>query len=320
MSAQVESNGVPAFQEAIGEILELDPAADGGAPSAGSLEFYGSDGAGVFRYHAVQQSGTSLLLSAGTGASKAAAKAAATPRMAFNTGTFDLYEDPTAGIQNILRHQLAVLGGDRLVTWGDEDYVMATIKAQAAAALLDSDFANSPNPGVLERTGAGAYQALRLNTAASSPNNTHNTAAGYPNWSRWRDTQSGSEWIKVGESGGNAQWEKTGGRVGQATLNDNQAAPANVGSGLSWPLAVYYAVEIRFAIKRGTANSRQGTLRLALEDNTDTTALGETSTEVGATGVTLSLAVAAGVVTLQYTSMATGTAPRLDFETRNYFL
>lgn len=91
-------------------------------------------------------------------------------------------------------------------------------------------------------------------------------------------------------------------------LADNQAAAANV---VTYTVATYDNVQLRYSLKRGSAIIETGTIHLASDGTNASIAVSGTS--VGTSGVTFSADVSGGSLRLRYTSTSTGTAPSFKY-------
>lgn len=88
----------------------------------------------------------------------------------------------------------------------------------AAGAVMDGDF--TATDGFMRKTGAGAYEAIKANMAASTaPTTGDDSGDGYAVGSRWFDTTADKEYVCLDASSGAAVWvETTGGGTGSSPL------------------------------------------------------------------------------------------------------
>lgn len=91
-------------------------------------------------------------------------------------------------------------------------------------------------------------------------------------------------------------------------MSDNQAAAANV---VTWTVATYDNIHMKYSIKRGAAIIESGSIDIASDGTNASIAV--TGTTVGTSGVTLTADVSAGSLRLRYTSTSTGTAPSFKY-------
>ena len=101
----------------------------------------------------------------------------------------------------------------------------------AAGAVMDSDI--SEGEGLLRKTGAGAYEAIKTNLSASAaPGATDDSAAGYAVGSLWIDTTADSPYVCVDATASSAVWDQldasgSGDVTGPASAADNAIATYN---------------------------------------------------------------------------------------------
>lgn len=95
-------------------------------------------------------------------------------------------------------------------------------------------------------------------------------------------------------------------------LNDNQSSPAEA----FIYAALFEANFVEYLITRGSGNREVGTLMLA----TDGTSVNMTqvTSQLGSVGVALSVSIAGGVISVNYTSTNTGTAPTISYTQRRW--
>ena len=83
----------------------------------------------------------------------------------------------------------------------------------AAGAVMDSDISEAE--GFMRKTGAGAYEAIKTNLAASvAPAVGNDNTQGYAVGSRWIDTTADKEYVCLDAATGSAVWTETTGSGG----------------------------------------------------------------------------------------------------------
>lgn len=113
--------------------------------------------------------------------------------------------------------------GTTSVSFSFLDAVTASNVA-AAGAMMDSDI--SEDEGLLRKTGAGVYEALKTNLSASAaPTVNDDTSLGYAVGSRWIDLTGDKEYVCVDNTDGAAVWKDTvnDGAADNDAIHDNVA-------------------------------------------------------------------------------------------------
>ena len=96
-------------------------------------------------------------------------------------------------------------------------------------AILDSDISQAE--GLLRKTGAGAYEAMKTNLSASAdPGATDDSAAGYAVGSRWINTTADKEFVCLDATAAAAVWTETTqtGSVGEVNTGSNLGAGVGI--------------------------------------------------------------------------------------------
>lgn len=147
---------------------------------------------------------------------------------------------------------------------GGGDSVDATTVA-AAGAVMDSDISQAE--GMVRKTGAGAYEAIKTNFSASAaPTTGDDSADGYAVGSRWIDTTADKEYVCLDATEGAAVWTETTGSGAAVTWLDwvtisdfdNGATPASDPNSLLNSLTEPAAGELLFDWDNGAGAVRDG--------------------------------------------------------------
>ena len=115
---------------------------------------------------------------------------------------------------------------DLLLVWDGAAWADAL---DATGAIVDGDFAAAE--GFMRKTGAGAYEAMKSNLAATvAPGATDDSAAGYAVGSRWVDVTADKEYVCVDATADAAVWvETTAGAGGGESNTASNVGTAGVG-------------------------------------------------------------------------------------------
>lgn len=95
-----------------------------------------------------------------------------------------------------------------MTTRGGGGAVVNAASVAAAGAVMDSDISEAE--GMIRKTGAGAYEAIKTNIGASTaPTTGDDSDDGYAVGSRWIDTTADKEYVCLDASVGAAVWTET---------------------------------------------------------------------------------------------------------------
>ncbi len=173
--------------------------------------------------------------------------------------------------------------------------VIVDADVNASAAITRSKLAATSADRVLINNGSGIMSeaaAITANKILTSD------ASGIPTASTVDDT-------KV-----NYLEETT--NLASVALNDNQVSAV---AAFTYPATDEHAI-IHYSIDRGAGNRETGRLLVATDGSTVN--MTQDSSTLGTIGVTLSAAINAGNVEIQYTSTSTGTAPNLQHKQQRW--